>query len=77
MKDLIGNILRTTPPFRGKWRLQRVWERFLMAPDRRLARLPDGSSVEVEMAIPYERMVWLQAEEWHELQYLQSPTSQQ
>jgi len=36
-----------------------------------VARLPDGSTIEVEMDIPYDRMVWLQAEEWEELQYLQ------
>lgn len=36
-----------------------------------MALLPDGSTVDVEMGIPYERMVWLQAEEWHELQCLQ------
>lgn len=51
--------------------MQRVWERLLSANDRRLAVLPDGSNVEVEMDIPYERMVWLQAEEWRDLQYLQ------
>ncbi len=68
--DILGNILRKTPPFRGKWRIQRVWERRLM-PQRRLAYLPDCSVVEVDMEIPYERMVWLQSEEWSELQYLQ------
>ena len=70
MKDIIGNMLRITPWFRGKWRLIRVWERRLPASERRLACLPDGSTVEVQMSIPYERMVWLQAEEWNELQYL-------
>lgn len=28
--------------------------------------------VEVDLAIPYERMVWLQAEEWSELEYLRT-----
>jgi FkbM family methyltransferase len=68
--DLIGNALRKTPSFRGKWRIQRLWERTLR-PERRLAQLPDGSVVEVDMDIPYERMVWLQSEEWNELRYLQ------
>lgn len=67
--DLLGHLLRRTPSFRGKWRIQRVWERTL-GPERRVARLPDGSLVEVDMSIPYERMVWLQSEEWNELQYL-------
>jgi len=71
MKDILGTVLRTTPPFRGKSRLRRFWERGLSPNDRRLTHLPDGSLVEVEMHIPYERMVWLQDEEWTELQYLQ------
>jgi len=69
MEDLLGDILRVTPRFRGKWRLQRFWERRLRR-DCRLAKLPEGSLVEVDMGIPYERMVWLEAEEWDELQYL-------
>jgi len=71
MADLLGNILRTTPPFRGKWRLQRLWERLLPNNERRLARLPEGSILEVDMDIPYERMVWLENEEWRELEFLQ------
>jgi FkbM family methyltransferase len=71
MKDPIGNILRITPRFRGKWRLQQIWERSLTQTEHRLGRLPDGSIVDVNMDIPYERMVWLQAEEWDDLRYLQ------
>ena len=69
MKDIFGNPLRITPPFRGKWRLQKLWEKFVKD-GRRIALLPDGSTVEVEMDIPYERLIWLQSEEWHELEYL-------
>lgn len=68
--DILGNILRKTPGFRGKWRFQQAWERTL-TPHHRLARLPDGSVVDVDMQIPYERNVWLQSEEWNELRYLQ------
>lgn len=70
MKDILGHALRLTPPFRGKWRFQRAWERGLRACSPRIAVLPDGSRVKVEMDVPYERMVWLQAEEWNELRYL-------
>jgi FkbM family methyltransferase len=70
MRDLLGNLLRVTPPFRGKWRLRKFWERTLAASDFRVAFLPDGSIVKVQLDIPYERMVWLQDEEWDELRYL-------
>ena len=72
MVDIPGNLLRITPHFRGKWRLQRYWERHLNTNDRRIAFLPDGSTAEVEMRIPYERMIWLQAEEWRELHFLRN-----
>ena len=38
--------------------------------ERRIARLPDGSVLNVQLDMPYERMVWLEDEEWDELQYL-------
>ena len=70
MRDVLGNLLRVTPTFRGKWRLRRAWERTLVAGDVRTASLPDGSILKVQLDIPYERMVWLQDEEWDELRYL-------
>ncbi len=70
MKDIAGAILRTTPQFRGKWRLIRRWAHKLDPLEKRVARLPDRSTVEVVMGIPYERMVWLEVEEWEELEYL-------
>jgi FkbM family methyltransferase len=71
MHNIIGYALRSTPSFRGKGRLYRLWVRLLPKGDCRTALLPDGSSVNVQMDIPYERMVWLRAEEWDELCYLQ------
>ncbi len=70
MTDILGNLLRVTPAFRGKWRLRRIWERTVPRGDRRIARLPEGSILNVQLDIPYERMVWLQDEEWDELRYL-------
>jgi FkbM family methyltransferase len=75
MIDVLGNCLRKTSRFRGKWRLQRLWERCLPAGERRIASLPNGSMLNVELDIPYERMVWLQLEEWDELVYLQNKLS--
>jgi FkbM family methyltransferase len=70
MKDLIGNALRATPHFPGKRRLRKMWEWSLKPDDRRVATLPDGSRVHVDLSVPYERRVWLQSEEWDELRYL-------
>jgi FkbM family methyltransferase len=71
VKDVLGNILRITPHFRGKSRLRRLWENTIPH-GLRQAVLPDGSVVSVDMEIPYERMVWLQSEEWDELRYLRT-----
>ncbi|MGB0562858.1 MAG: FkbM family methyltransferase [Spirulinaceae cyanobacterium] len=70
--DIVGIFLRDTPYFRGKWRLQRFWERFLLreAAAQRLAHLPQGLTVATDLRIPYEREVWLQAEEWQDLCFL-------
>jgi FkbM family methyltransferase len=68
--DWLGAFLRGTPQFPGKWRVTRAWERGLRPGERRLGQLPDGSVVEVAMGVPYERMVWLQGEEWDDLCYL-------
>jgi FkbM family methyltransferase len=71
MKDMLGNFLRVTPPFTGKRRLREMWQRTLADGDHRIARLPDGSTLKVQLDVPYEQMVWLQDEEWDELRYLQ------
>lgn len=70
MTDWLGHFLRITPYFRGKGRLTRWWGRRLPNGTHRLATLPDGSRVGVQLGIPYERAIWLQAEEWDELIYL-------
>jgi len=72
MKDMFGNFLRVTPSFMGKWRLREIWQRTVADGDCRVARLPDGSILKVQLDVPYEQMVWLQDEEWDELRYLQN-----
>ena len=67
--DIFGTLLKETPSFRGKSRLQRLWQRKIYNP-KRLAHLPCGMSVETDLAIPYERQVWLKAEEWDDLIFL-------
>jgi FkbM family methyltransferase len=67
--DLFGFFLREAPSFRGKWRLQQVWSTMIHNPNR-IGHLPCGASIETNLDIPYERQVWLKAEEWHELIFL-------
>jgi len=71
MSDLVGGFLRMSPLFKCKSRLYHLWLRPLRPGDSRVALLPDRSRVVVKVTIPYERMVWLQSEEWSELQWLQ------
>ena len=47
-----------------------MWQRSVADGDHRIARLPDGSILKVQLGVPYEQMVWLQDEEWDELRYL-------
>lgn len=69
--DILGHILRITPPFRGKHRLLKAWFSTLGEDHcQRLARLPNGCLVATDLAIPYERMIWLQQEEWNDLNWL-------
>jgi FkbM family methyltransferase len=70
MSDILGHFLRLTPYFRGKGRLMNWWGSHLRKGDQRMALLPDGSWLRVNMDVPYERCVWLQMEEWDELVYL-------
>ena len=76
MRDILGNLLRVTPPFRGKGRLRRIWEHTVPRGEHRIARLPDGSILNIQLDIPYEQTVWLEDEEWHELCYLQKKLRQ-
>ncbi len=65
--DLIGHFLRLSPEFRGKWRIIHLWSGTFDRPERRIARLPGGVRIEVDMALPFERMIWLEREEWQDL----------
>ena len=49
-----------------------MWQRTVADGDHRIAHLPDGSILKVQLDVPYEQMVWLQDEEWDELRYLQN-----
>ena len=74
--DILGELLRVTPPLRGKWRLQHLWEKHVEMRGHRVARLPGGARLAVDMAVEYERSVWLQREEWSDLRWLQGKLRQ-
>lgn len=62
MFDVLGYFLRLTPNFPSKWRVIRSWGNCL-PPESRIGRLPNGLKIITQMDVPYERMVWLNAEE--------------
>lgn len=71
--DLLAYFISKTSTFPGKWRVVNLWTRTLKKGNvSRVAYLPHGIKVKVDLSIPYERMVYLQAEEWDELIYLNS-----
>jgi FkbM family methyltransferase len=67
---LLAALLRSTGPFRGKWRLVRVWTRLVDAKAPRARVLPGGGKVLCDLSIPYEAVVWLGKEEQRELEIL-------
>src|ERR1700730_14359329 len=70
--DVFGHFLRLTPNFKGKWRLISYWSRNFRETDLRIAHLPTGERIHVDLALPFERMIWLQQEEWDDLLFLRA-----
>lgn len=67
---LLAALLRSTGPFRGKWRLVRLWARLVDTKAPRVRVLPGGGEVLCDLSIPYEAVVWLGKEEQRELEIL-------
>lgn len=72
--DIIGTILRITPPFRYKWELQKYWAKTIRDVNR-VSVLPCGAAIETDMRVQYERQIWLQDEEWDEIAFLRTQLS--
>jgi len=68
--DLLGALLKKKFHFKGKWRLVSFWGNHFNGNINRVAALPGGLKVKVDLRIPYERMVYLQLEEWNDLLYI-------
>ncbi len=65
--DMLGNLLKYTPGFRGKPRLIRYWRNRLHLDAERIFKSPSGYCLHTDVSIPYEAMVWLGLEETRDL----------
>lgn len=68
--DIIGQLIKLTPEFRGKWRLIRYWMNHQNDNTVKLRVLPGGEKVYCHLCIPYESMVYLEREEQTDLKLL-------
>jgi len=68
--DIIGQFIKLTPEFRGKWRLIRYWMNHQNDNTVKLRILPGGEKVFCHLGVPYESMVWLEREEQTDLRLL-------
>jgi FkbM family methyltransferase len=68
MNDVLGQLLRRTPEFRGKPRLVGLWRRRRRTGDHRVRELEGGGTIVCDVGIPYEAMIWLAREEEAELE---------
>ena len=66
--DLLAELIRRTPGFRGKGRIVSYWLKTRSGQRTRV--LPGGLRMSLNMSVPYEAMVWLGWEEREELQML-------
>jgi FkbM family methyltransferase len=67
--DLLAELIRRTPRFRGKGRILSYWVKTRSGQRTRI--LPGGLRMSLNMSVPYEAMVWLGWEERDELEMLE------
>jgi FkbM family methyltransferase len=66
--DVLAELLRRTPSFRGKGRIVSHWLRTRSGQRSRV--LPGGLEIALDMSVPYEAMIWIGWEEQEELRAL-------
>ena len=66
--DVLAELLRRTPNFRGKGRIVSHWLRTRGGQRSRI--LPGGLEIALDMSVPYEAMIWIGWEEQEELRAL-------
>ena len=70
LTDLMATFIRQTPHFKGKGRLIRYCVNRAETRELRVRRIPGGGRLLLDIAIPYEAMIWLMQEEQAELDFL-------
>lgn len=68
--DVLGQLIKVTPGFRGKWRFIQQWMHKRDKAAKRIRILPGGGKVLCDLSVPYEAMVWLKHEEQKDLNIL-------
>ena len=66
--DVLAELLRRTPSFKGKGRIVSHWLRTRRGQRARI--LPGGLEIPLDMSVPYEAMIWIGWEEQEELHAL-------
>jgi FkbM family methyltransferase len=66
--DVLAELLRHTPSFKGKGRIVSHWLRTRSGQRSRI--LPGGLEIPLDMSVPYEAMIWMGWEEQEELRAL-------
>ena len=69
--DALSWFIKHTGRFRGKGRITNYWMKIRPKSEQRLRVLPGGGSVLCDLSVPYEVMVWFEAEEQNDLLLLQ------
>ena len=69
--DPLGALLQRAGSFRARGHVESLWVR-TTGRGTRLRRLPGGAVIACDLAIPYERNVWLRREEERDLELLRS-----
>jgi len=70
--DLLGQLIKGTPWFRGKNRLIQHWFKTRDKSGKRIRKLIDGYKIICDLSVNYEAMVWLEQDERVELNILRS-----
>lgn len=68
---VLGQLIRSTPEFKGKGRLVTHWINHRQRNTKRVRTLPGGETIDCDLSVPYECMVWLKREEQADLKQLQ------
>lgn len=72
LKAFLETILHKTYAFKGRWRVQRLWENLIDQNKPLTIELRPNLKIKLDMHIPYERKIYLLDEEIDDLLYLEN-----